>query len=84
MSIDPSVELVRFHQFIGAYLAKGDNFSPEEVLDLWRIANPEPDELADDVLAVRQALDDMDRGDTGIPLEEYEKLFRQRHGLPSQ
>jgi hypothetical protein len=38
-------------------------------------------ELAASIAAVKQALDDMHNGDTGIPLEEFDREFRNRNGL---
>ncbi|WP_425615816.1 hypothetical protein NA78x_005747 [Anatilimnocola sp. NA78] len=43
---------------------------------------PTPEEFEADVLAVRQALDDMAAGDTGIPFEEFDKKLRAKYNLP--
>ena len=82
MSIDPTAELAQFQQFIVDHLQKGDALSPEEALDLWRLRHPNPDEFADSVLALREALADLDSGERGVPLEEFDREFRRRHGLP--
>jgi len=82
MTIDPATELASFQQFIADRLKKGDALSPEEALDLWRLRNPNPDEFAESVHAVREALVDMDAGDCGVPLDEFDREFRRRHGLP--
>ena len=82
MSSDPMTELARFQQFISSHLEKGDGLSPEEALDLWRAENPGADDVADTVHALQEALADMDAGDTGIPLDDFDRAFGNRHGLP--
>lgn len=44
--------------------------------------NPNPDDFADAVHALRDALADMEAGDCGVPLDEFDREFRRRHGLP--
>jgi hypothetical protein len=78
MTIDSVAEIVRFQQFVAEQLNRGTDLSPEEALDLWRAENPRADDMEDDVRAVRAALADMDRG---VPLEEFDRAFRRRHGL---
>jgi hypothetical protein len=41
-----------------------------------------PEEMKETIAAVRAALDDMAAGDTGITLEEFDRQFRAKHGLP--
>jgi hypothetical protein len=55
--------------------------SPGEVLEAWRLQNRIPKEMAEDVQAVREALADMDAGDTGIPAAEFLEEFRRPHNL---
>lgn len=83
-------ELARFHQFIAERLhAGGQELSPEEALDLWRLEHPRNDieeedddeEDVDDAAAIMQALEDMRAGDTGMSREEFERRIRQRHSL---
>jgi hypothetical protein len=84
MSTDAHQELVSFHQFVGEHLNTGHpSLSPEEVLEAWRLQNRSPDdeEYKADVQAIREALADMEAGDTGIPWEEYDRDFRKRHNL---
>lgn len=83
MSIDPATELARFQEFITNHLTQGAALSPEEALDLWRADNPSPAEYSETVQAIRQAISDMDAGDHGAPLDEFDREFRKRHGLPS-
>lgn len=78
MSGSVDSELSSFHRFISEQLNVGrGDVSPEEALDLWRMQHPD-DEA---VLAVQEALEDMEVGDEGMPLEEFDRDFRQRHGL---
>jgi len=77
-------ELSSFHRFVSHQLQSGrDDVSPEEVLDLWREQHPEVDDADDSVLAVREALQDMEEGDEGIPLEQFDRDFRKRTGCYS-
>jgi NAD(P)H-dependent FMN reductase len=82
MTIDRPSELARFHRFVQRHISTGTLLSPEEALDLWRLRNPLPNEFAENVEALRQALADMDAGDHGTPIEEPDRKFRRRHGLP--
>ena len=78
-------ELTSFHRFIAEHLSEGrGDVSPEEALDLWRTHHPVADADDDVVLAVREALADMENGDAGVPLEEFDREFRRRHGLGSK
>jgi hypothetical protein len=78
----PSVELKNFHDFIASKIAAGEvALSPEEALDQWRGEHPSTDLFAQDVAAVLEALTDMEAGDQGVPLDEFDQRFRQRHGL---
>ncbi|HVU89410.1 MAG TPA: hypothetical protein VHD36_18930 [Pirellulales bacterium] len=81
MAIDPISELTRFQHFLEETLKTGHELSPEEALDLWREANPIVDEFDETVGALRQALSDMQGGDAGRPLAEFDFEFRRRHGL---
>jgi hypothetical protein len=83
MAVDPMTDLERLRDYLSGCLSQGSSLSPEEALDLWRCDNPGDEYAADDVEAVRQALAAMDAGDTGVPLEEFDREFRKRHGLPS-
>jgi hypothetical protein len=84
MSSDLNLDLHRFHLFVGQKLATGEaSISPEDALDQWRAENRSPEEIADEIAAVREALEDMAQGDVGVPLVDFDRAFRQRHGLPA-
>lgn len=82
MAVDTTPELIQFEHFIRENVAKGKLISPEEALDLWRSENPNPLDASNLVLAIREALADMAAGDLGVPIDEFDRAFRQRHGLP--
>jgi hypothetical protein len=75
-------ELRDFHAFVGAQLtAISEPLSTEDLMDLWRDQHPRVEEASAVAAAVRAALDDMAAGDTGVPLDEYDRQFRARHGM---
>jgi hypothetical protein len=38
-------------------------------------------DFPNDVAALKEALADMEAGDRGVPLEEFDDKFRQRHSI---
>jgi hypothetical protein len=82
MSIHSTEELREFHRFLtDKLLADEAPLSPEEALDEWRQLHPEAHVLDEDVAAIREALDDIAKGDQGIPLDQFDRDFRRRHGF---
>ena len=67
--------LQSFHQFLGRQLesASAALISPEQALALWR-------EEQETIAAVREGLADVNAGRTK-PLDQFDREFRQRHGL---
>jgi hypothetical protein len=77
-------ELRAFHRFLTEKLgADGIDLSPEEALDEWRRLHPQAEAFDEDVAAIQEALDDMAKGDRGIPFDEFDRDFRKRHNLPT-
>jgi hypothetical protein len=77
-------ELRDFHRFLTDKLrADGIDLSPEEALDEWRRLHPQTQALDEEVAAIREALDDMAKGDRGIPFDQFDRDFRKRHNLPA-
>ena len=75
-------ELPSFHDFLSQKLTSdAAQLSPEEALDLWREEHPTADNYSDNVAAVKEALVDMEAGDHGLPLEQFDRKFRQRHSI---
>lgn len=78
-------ELRSFHRFVSERLnGSAGALSPEEALDEWRRSNPSPDALEEDAAAIQEAIDDLAKGDRGMPFEEFDRQFRERHGLPGR
>jgi hypothetical protein len=83
MSATPTSELRAFHTFLGEKLNNGGaDVSPEEALDEWRQMHPEPFDEEDDVAAIQAALDDVARGDKGMPLAEFDRRMRKKFNIP--
>lgn len=81
MNAHSASELSEFHNFIGMKLHNGGSQpSPEEVLDEWRTLHPEPIS-DDDLVAIQEAITDVESGDRGIPFEEFKRQFRIRHDI---
>jgi hypothetical protein len=75
-------ELESFHHFLSQQLTRGcSSLSPEEALDLWRTDHPADEADAETVAASREALEDMESGDRGRSLDEFDREFRKRHPL---
>ena len=78
-------ELRAFHQFLGAKLHdESAQCSPEEALDEWRRQHPDGQGAADDLAAIEEALADVAQGDRGIPFDDFDHEFRNRHHLPGR
>jgi len=77
---EPPTDAEAFYGFLGEQLASGArDLPPEELLRAWRSQN-DP-EYAATVKAVREALADMENGDTGKPLDQVIQELRKRHSL---
>jgi hypothetical protein len=76
-------DLTAFHHFVGEQLANGGaSLSPAETLDLWEIQQVSDDDRTATVEALREALDDMRAGDTGIPADDFLAELRRKYHLP--
>ncbi len=76
-------DLRAFKGFIEEKLSNGGvELTPEEALVHWEIENQTDQERAATVEALREALDDMRAGDTGIPAKEAIAELRRKHNLP--
>ena len=82
MSHELQTELAEFNRFVADRLADRQSLSLEEAMDLWHDEHAPGVATDDDVAAVREALEEMDRGVPGIPLDEFDRRFRERHALP--
>ena len=78
-------DLREFHRFVGEKVENGGaSLSPEQVLDQWRLLHPDPAASDEEIAAIQEAIDDMEQGDTGIPLADFDRDFRTRHNLPTR
>jgi len=85
MSASLTDELGEFHQFLGSRLSQGESsLTPEEILVEWRAEHPLPEDLADSLFQVRQALADMQAGDRGRPAAQVTAELRQRLGIAAR
>ena len=74
-------DLTQFHAFAAKRLAtEKSDLSMQQLLDLWRIENPDPEELQQSVSALREALEDWDHGDRGMPYEEHIRELQAQFG----
>lgn len=67
---------------MGTRLERGEALTLDKALGLWEYENQADEERAATVQAVREALDDMRAGDTGIPAREAIAELRRKHNLP--
>jgi hypothetical protein len=78
-------DLIAFKCFIEEQLPSGGaGVSLDEALVLWGDENHTAIEHAASVEAVKEALDDMRAGDTGIPAREFLAGLRRRYNLPAR
>lgn len=74
-----TTELQEFALFIQAKLTAGETkLTPEEVLDQWREEHPTDEEFEESCREIQEALDEMNRGERGMSLEEVRQEFENR------
>jgi len=77
-------QLDSFYRFATKQLTNGDSEkSIDELYDQWRFENRSPEELLENVAAVKSAIDDMNNGDTGRDAGEVERELREELKLPA-
>ena len=85
MATERRDDLKAFHDFVGEQLANGGaSLTPADTLALWEIQYPSDEEQAATVEALREALDEMRAGDTGVPVREYLAEVRRKYHLPTR
>jgi hypothetical protein len=78
-------DLRAFHEFVGGQLAnEGASLSPAETLDLWESRHSTDEDRAATVEALKEALNDMRAGDTGIPASDFLAEIRRKYRLPAR
>jgi hypothetical protein len=82
MSTERRDDIQAFRAFIDEQLTGGGiSLTPADALGLWEIRNPSDEEREETLAAIRQGLRDADEGRVR-PFEEFDREFRQKHGLP--
>lgn len=85
---DRASELRAFYDFVGEKLRLSESrLTPESVFDEWQSLHSEHDQDEfiddqDDYEAIKESLDAMHAGEPAKSVEEFERDFRERHGLP--
>jgi hypothetical protein len=82
MATDRANDVHAFKNFIDEQLAAVPVPTVDEVLARWDSENETAEERAATVQALKEALPDMDAGDTGIPLHEALAELGRKHHLP--
>lgn len=74
-----------FRDFLDSRLSRGGGgLTLDECLGLWEHENLADEERVATVQAVREALEDMRAGDTGIPANDAIAELRRKYGLPDR
>ena len=77
-------QLDSFYRFATEQLANGGSEKSIDALyDQWRFENLSPEELLENVAAVKSAIDDMNNGDLGRDAGEVERELREELNLPT-
>ena len=71
-----------FRDFLDAKLGGGgDSLTLYEYLDLWEYENSPEQKKEETLQAIQQGFSDVEAGRTR-PFEDFDREFRQKHGLP--
>ena len=85
---DRTSKLHAFYDFVGDKLRRCEPcLTPESVFEEWQSLHSggDQDEFTDDqddYEAIKESLDAMHAGEPAKSLEQFERDFRERHGLP--
>ena len=71
-------DLTNFNAFVKSH-ASSDSTKPsiDELFDAWRIQSPPEDDL----LAIKASLNDLDAGERGKPVEEFNQQMAYKYKL---
>ena len=81
MAIERVNDLQAFKNFVDAQLAQDSVPTLDEVLARWDVENETAEDNASTIQALREALAEMEAGDTGIPVHEALAELRRKHHL---
>jgi hypothetical protein len=71
-----------FYKWSLARLAESDQeLAIDDLYEAWRTLNQTPEEFEDNVRAIKEALDDLDRGVPSRPWDDFNREFRAKHGI---
>jgi hypothetical protein len=85
MATDRSNDLRAFKSFVDQKLSNGGaSLTLDEALGLWDIETQPATEREETVKALKEALDEMRAGDTGIPAREFVAEARRKYGPPER
>jgi len=77
-------ELQSFQKYAAARIQNGGaKLELDELLDEWKHQNPDPLKLQEDALAVKTSLLDIERGETGTPVDDVIADIRAKYKLTS-
>ena len=77
-------ELQSFQKYAAAHIQNGGaKLELDELLDEWKHQNPDPLKLQEDALAVKASLLDIERGETGTPVDDVIADIRAKYKLTS-
>ncbi len=74
-------DIEEFSEFAKARLGSGADLNLVDLAAEWQFQHQGPDDLKEDVQAIKDALDAIDDGGTDRPLSVFDAEFRQRHGI---
>ena len=76
----PTIELIEsFSRFARSKVDQaGSDLPIDDLYDEWRAQHPP----ADDLLAIKASLRDMEQGETGRSFDDFAAAFRSRNGIP--
>jgi hypothetical protein len=81
VAIERANDARAFRDFLDANLGGDENLSLYEYLDLWDFENSTNEAKEETLHAIQQGLADADAG-RSKPLDEFDREFRRKHGLP--
>jgi hypothetical protein len=68
-------DLNNSNQFVKTHAASAPTI--DELFDTWRVQNP----AESDAAATRASLNDLDSGERGVPIEDFNKSIAEKHKL---
>jgi hypothetical protein len=81
MATERANDLQAFKNFVDEQLAQETVPTVDEVLARWDVENASAGDNVASIQALREALAEMDAGDTGIPVHEALAELRRKHHL---